>query len=427
MDKQPLVMIAVAALVLFQMVGATPSSAQSSDIFMVPVAGEGAGYWPRWRGPSGQGVVDASGYTDTWSDTENVVWRSTVPGRGHSSPIVWGDRIFLTTTQDAGRRLSVLSYRRTDGQLLWETAVPEGPIEHIHPKNSQASATPTTDGERVYVSFGSRGLVALDFDGRVVWHTEVGPIANYHGSAGSPLLYGDLLITYQDQRRGAFVAAFDTRTGQLAWQTDRGGSVGWGSPVAVRVGDHDEIIVSSQRTVTAYDPSDGSELWHCNGNLFEVIPTPAVGHGLIFCASGRAGPTLAIRPGGSGDVTDTHVEWSTSRGSPFVPSPLVHGDYLYTVNDMASIVTCFEAATGAVMWQQRLGRPRREGFSASPVFVDGKVFITNDDGETFVLKAGPEFELLHVNDIGAPTLASPALVDGRWYIRTERELVAIGH
>ena len=427
MDKQPLVLIAVAALVLFQMVVAPPSGAQSSDIFMVPVEGEGAGYWPRWRGPSGQGVVDATGYPDTWSDTENVVWRSTVPGRGHSSPIVWGNQIFLTTTQEAGRRLSVLSYRRTDGQLLWETAVPEGPIEHIHPKNSQASATPTTDGERVYVSFGSRGLVAIDFDGRVVWHTEVGPISNYHGSAGSPLLYGDLLITYQDQRRGAFVAAFDKRTGQLAWQTDRQGSVGWGSPVAVRVGDHDEIIVSSQRKVTAYDPSDGSELWHCNGNLFEVIPTPAVGHGLVFCASGRAGPTLAIRPGGSGDVTDTHVEWSTSRGSPFVPSPLVHGDYLYTVNDMASIVTCFEAATGAVMWQERLGRPRREGFSASPVFVDGKVFFTNDDGETFVLKAGPEFELLHTNDIGAPTLASPALVEGRWYIRTERELVAIGH
>ena len=427
MDKQPLVLIAVAALVLFQMVVAPPSGAQSSDIFMVPVEGEGAGYWPRWRGPSGQGVVDATGYPDTWSDTENVVWRSTVPGRGHSSPIVWGNQIFLTTTQEAGRRLSVLSYRRTDGQLLWETAVPEGPIEHIHPKNSQASATPTTDGERVFVSFGSRGLVAIDFDGRVVWHTEVGPISNYHGSAGSPLLYGDLLITYQDQRRGAFVAAFDKRTGQLAWQTDRQGSVGWGSPVAVRVGDHDEIIVSSQRKVTAYDPSDGSELWHCNGNLFEVIPTPAVGHGLVFCASGRAGPTLAIRPGGSGDVTDTHVEWSTSRGSPFVPSPLVHGDYLYTVNDMASIVTCFEAATGAVMWQERLGRPRREGFSASPVFVDGKVFFTNDDGETFVLKAGPEFELLHTNDIGAPTLASPALVEGRWYIRTERELVAIGH
>ena len=184
--------------------------------------------------------------------------------------------------------------------------------------------------------------------------------------------------------------------------------------------------MSSQRRVIAYDPATGSELWRCGGNLFEVIPTPAVGHGLVFCASGRAGPTLAIRPGGHGDVTDTHVEWRTTRGSPFVPSPLVYGDYLYTVNDMASVVTCFRAATGEVMWQQRLGRAQREGFSASPIAVDGKVFFTNDAGQTFVLKAGPEFELLHINEIGTRTLASPALVDGRWYLRTEDELIAVG-
>ena len=392
---------------------------------MVPVEGEGAGYWPRWRGPSGQGIVDGA-YPDAWSETENVAWRTAVPGRGHSSPIVWDDQIFVTTAQEAGRRLSILSYHRSDGRLLWQTTLPEGPIEYVHPKNTQASATPTTDGERVYASFGSRGLVAVDLDGRVIWHTGVGPIDNYHGTAGSPLLYDNLLITFQDQRRGASIAAFDRQTGALVWQTGRDGSIGWGSPIAVRVGDHDEIIVSSQRMVTAYSPSDGSELWRCNGNLFEVIPTPVVAHGLVFCASGRAGPTLAIRPGGRGDVTDSHIAWRTSRGSPFVPSPLVYGDYLYTVNDMASIVTCFEASTGTVMWQERLGRPNREGFSASPVGVDGKVFFTSDAGQTFVLRAGREFELLRTNDIGARTLASPALVDGRWYIRTERELVAIG-
>ena len=151
-----------------------------------------------------------------------------------------------------------------------------------------------------------------------------------------------------------------------------------------------------------------------------------VAAGLVFCTSGRAGPTLAIRPGGQGDVTDTHVAWSTPRGSPFVPSPIVVGDYLYTINDMSSVVTCFVAATGEVMWQERLGRPLREGFSASPVAVDGKVFFTNDNGTTFVVRAGPEFELLHTNDIGARTLASPALTGGRWYIRTEVELLAIG-
>ena len=347
-------------------------------------------------------------------------------GLGNSSPIVWADQIFLTSSQEGGRRLSVLSYRRSDGRLLWETQAPIGRPEHTHQKNTQASATPTTDGERVYASFGSRGLLAVDLRGTVVWHRDIDPIENYHGTAGSPLLYQNLLITYQDQQRGSFVAAFDKRTGEPVWRTDRQASVGWGTPIAIRVGDHDELIVSSQRRVSAYDPATGVELWHCDGNLFEVIPTPVVGHGLVFCASGRAGPTLAIKPGGRGNVTDTHVAWSTTRGSPFVPSPLVYGDYLYTVNDMASVVTCFRATSGEVMWQQRLGRASREGFSASPIGVDGKIFFTNDQGQTFVLKAGPEFELLHSNEIGSRTLASPALVDGRWYIRTRTELIAIG-
>ena len=414
------------SLIAFCFIGVTESR-QTDSIYMIPVEGEGAQYWSRWRGPSGQGVAADAGYPDTWSETDNVMWRTRVPGTGNSSPVVWGNRIFLTTGRTGGRRLSILSYRRSDGTLLWETEVIPRRRESVHAKNGPASATPVTDGERVYVSFGSRGIVAVDFEGNQLWHTEVGPIDNYHGPAGSPLLYKDRIIIYQDQRRGGFVAAYDTRTGEQVWQTNRQASVGWGTPVAIRVGDHDELVVSSQRTVNAYDPDTGSELWSCGGNLFEVIPTPAVGAGLLFCASGRAGPTLAIRPGGRGDVTNTHLAWKTTRGSPFVPSPLVYGDYLYTLNDMASIVTCFEAATGQVMWQERLGRPMREGFSASPIAVDGKVFFTNDSGHTFVVRAGPEFELLRINDIGARTLASPALVDGHWYVRTEQELLAIGN
>ena len=223
------------------------------------------------------------------------------------------------------------------------------------------------------------------------------------------------------------MAAYDKQTGRIVWRSERSQSVGWGSPVAIRVGNHDELIVSSQNTVDAYNPTTGQLLWQCGGNLFEVIPTPVVAAGLVFCTSGRAGPTLAIRPGGEGDVSDTHVAWSTSRGSPFVPSPIAHENYLYTINDMSSIITCFEAATGNVMWQQRLGRATREGFSASPIIVDDKLFVTNDEGLTFVLRTGPDFELLHVNDIGTRTLASPALVDKIWYIRTDRELVAIGN
>ena len=178
--------------------------------------------------------------------------------------------------------------------------------------------------------------------------------------------------------------------------------------------------------MTAYNPESGSELWTVTGNKFEVIPTPVVGHDLVFASSGRAGPTLAIRLGGSGDVTDTHVVWKSPKGAPFVPSAIIVEGQLYTINDMQAIVTSFEAETGKVLFQGRLGNAPKEGFSASPVVVDGKVFFTNDEGETFVLKAGPTFELLHVNRFDARTLASPALVDGRWYFRTERELICIG-
>ncbi|MCH2253773.1 MAG: PQQ-like beta-propeller repeat protein [Vicinamibacterales bacterium] len=408
----------------------TPAPAAGQDnsgVRMVRPDGEGERYWPRWRGPSGQGVVDDTGYPDTWSATTNVLWKTSVPGSGSSSPIVWDDRIFLTTSRNSGRRVSILSFRRSDGELLWETDAPDDRAAYVHNKNSPASATVTTDGERVYASFGSRGMLAVDFDGRIAWHRDLGRIDNYHGAAGSPLLYRDTVIIYQDQNGGAFVIALDTRTGETRWRTSRAASVGWGTPIAVTVGDHDELIVSSQRHVRSYDPTTGEELWNCGGNLFEVIPTPAVGHGLIFCSSGRAGPTLAIRPGGQGDVTDTHVAWKTTRGSPFVPSPLVYGDYLYLVNDMSSIITCLNAKTGETVWQERLGRPRREGISASPVVVDGKLFVTNDDGQTFVLKTGAEFELLHTNDIGTRMLASPALVDGIWYFRTSSDLLAIGN
>jgi outer membrane protein assembly factor BamB len=180
------------------------------------------------------------------------------------------------------------------------------------------------------------------------------------------------------------------------------------------------------RRVYAYDPDTGKELWSAGGNLFEVIPTPVVGDNLVFASSGRAGPTLAIRPGGSGDVTGTHIAWSAAKGSPFIPSTLVHDGVLYMVNDMQSVATAYDSKTGEVLWQGRLGEAARESFSASPVLVDGKVFFTNDMGETFVLAAGREFKLLHVNRLNARTLASPALVDGTWYFRTDKELVAIG-
>ena len=402
------------------------AAASTQTVHMIEAEGEARKYWSQWRGPSGQGIVEGNNYPDAWSDTENVRWKVRVPGRGHSSPIVWKDRIFLTTAYDGARRV-VLCFDRIDGKLLWEAAVPEPQsVERVYRKNSHATATPVTDGERVYALFGNAGLIAVDFSGRHLWHHSFGTTSNYHGPGGSPLLYKDRVIFYQDQRSDSFIAALEATTGKLLWKTPRQETVGWGTPIAIRTGTRDEIIVSGQYAVRAYNPDTGKELWAARGSTMEVTPTPAVAHGLVFCPSGRAGPTLAIRPGGSGDVTDTHIAWQTPRGSPFIPSPLVYGDYLYLVNDMTSIATCLEARTGKSVWQGRLGEATREGFSASPVAVDGKVFITNDNGETFVLTAGPKFDLLGVNRLNEQTLATPALVDRQWYFRTVEHLIAIG-
>jgi outer membrane protein assembly factor BamB len=401
-----------------------------ADVRMVEVVGEGAKYWPRWRGPSGQGHVPAGQYTDKWTPAAGV-WKTAVPGRGNSSPIVWGDRIFLTTGYGNGERLSMLAYSRADGKQLWETFIPQNGVEYVHYKNGFASATPVTDGQLVYASFGRHGLFAFDFNGKIAWQHKFGIIDNYHGPAGSPVLYKDRIFIYQDANpatppgQSAFVGAFDKQTGKPLWMTPRSETVGWGTAVVIDTGERDELIVSSQRRVAAYDPATGKELWTARGMSSEVIPTPVVGHGLVFASSGRAGPTLAIRPGGAGDVTSTHVAWSSPRGSPFVPSGIIVGDLLYLINDMQSVLTVYEAATGKLVYQDRLGVAIREGFSASPVHVNGKIFLTNDEGQTFVVEAGRTFKLLHVNELGEQTLASPALVDGTWYWRTTSSLRAI--
>jgi outer membrane protein assembly factor BamB len=409
-------------------------AAADPPVSMIGPGGDAMKYWPFWRGPYGQGVVEGTGYPDTWSDTKNILWRVQVPGRGHSSPIVWADRLFLTTAAEDGSNRSVLCFRRADGKLLWERAVPEAPAEKLYPKNSYASSSPTTDGRLVYAYFGNAGVVAVDFEGKLAWHAKLGPVSLYHGPGGSPILYKDSLILYQEQRLmdrsvtagPGFMVALDTKTGRERWRQHRPPQPGWGTPIAIRVGDHDELIISSSRRIEGFDPATGALLWFSTGNTFEVIPMPVVGHGLVYCVSGRAGPTFAVRPGGSGDVTATRVVWSTPKGSSFVPSPLLLGDYLYTVNDMAAIVSSHHARTGELAGQFRLGEARREGFSASPVAVEGKIYFTNDDGETFVLSPAPDFRLLHVNRLGEQTLASPALVGGRWYIRTAGHLLAIG-
>lgn len=403
--------------------------AVADDIAMAPAPGDNADqHWPRWRGPSGQGVVPDGNYPDQWSDTDNVIWRVAVPGAGNSSPVIWDDQIFLTTAYDNGRRRSILSFDRATGEQRWETFAPvAADPEGAHGKNGWASGTPSTDGERVYAYLGNHGLVAVDLAGEVAWHVSLGDISSLHGSACSPFLHEGNVIIYQDKPGGGFVAAFNAATGEEVWRTPREARVGWGSPVVIDTGEREELIVSSQHRVTAYDPATGTELWTCQGNSVEVTPTPVVGHGLVFASSGRAGPTLAIRPGGSGDVTDTHVVWSQLRGSPFIPSPLLYGDFLYMVTDTMGVVTCYRADTGELVWRERLpAETTGEAYSASPIGVDGRVYFTRDSGETFVLRAGPDFEVLQVNQVGEPMLASPALLNGRWYMRTQGHLICVG-
>jgi outer membrane protein assembly factor BamB len=404
--------------------------AKGLDVRMVPPDGDGGKYWPRWRGPSGQGLAGPGKYPETWSNTENLLWKIDVPGAGNSSPIIWKNQLFLTTAYEQGKRRSILCFDiGQKGKKLWESFVPAGVPEGTQAKNGWASATPSTDGERVYAYFGNYGLYCCDLEGNKVWHETYPAMDAMHGMACSPLLYKDKVILFQDHRSksGSFVVAHDKKTGKVLWKTPRKETVGWGTPVAISVAGRDQIIVSSENRVYAYDPEDGAEIWSCGGNLVEVTPTPVVGHGLLYCCSGRAGPTLALRPDGKGDVTKADkVKWRTIKGSPFIPSPLVYGDYFYMVNDMTSVVWCFDAKSGKPQWNERCGDEVKQGFSASPVAVGDKVYFTNDEGETFVLAAGPKFELHHVNRLGTKTLASPALLDGRWYWRTERQLLCVG-
>lgn len=409
--------------------------AQTPDVRMV-VPKESIGQWPNWRGPSGQGLVlrpekfMPPKYPDAWSDKDNILWKAPVPGQGNSSPCIWDHRLFLTTSYDKGQKRSFVCFDCNDGKKLWETTLPLELSEKVQSKNGWASSTCATDGRIVVSYFGAMGVFCVDREGKHLWHYPVPEMNVFHGTACSPLIYKDKVIVFQDQqsKTGSFVVALDKNTGKELWKTPRKEKVGWGSPIAISVDGKDQIIVSSQDRVYAYDPKDGSPIWSCGGNLYEVTPTPVVGHGLLFCCSGRVGPTLAIRPDGKGDITKSDkLVWKVGAGSPFIPSPILVGDLLYTVNDVNSVIRCFDAKTGKMHWSERCGEEVKHGFSASPVAVDDKLFFTNDDGDTFVLAAGTQFKVLHVNSIGERMLASPAFVGGRWFLRSEKHLWCVGY
>jgi outer membrane protein assembly factor BamB len=358
-----------------------------------------------------------------WSPTENIAWRTGIPGSGNSSPVIWGDRIFLTTAFDSGKRRSIVGVRRPDGALLFVKDAPAAPPEpNVRDKNGYASATPVIDGERVIAFLGNCGLVAFDFDGNIAWRRELPSFDATHGTAASPAICGDLVILLQEQsEKPSLAIGVDRRTGDLRWQLDRPAAMGWCTPLPVRIDGRETLVWGSSTAVVGIHPQTGVELWRCSGPTIEVVPTLVHGHGLVYSSSGRSGPTLAIRPVGQGDITATNIAWRVVRNAPHVPSPLLSGEILYTVSD-TGILSAFEATTGKTLFQSRLGAR----FSASPVAGDGKVYLTSEEGDTFVIRDGRTYELLGKSSVGEPVLASPAILGGRIFIRGQSSLFAIG-
>lgn len=402
--------------------------------------------WPQFRGPGSRGVSSEIGLPVTWNATSNVAWKAALPGPGHSSPIVWDDRIFLTAfrrgpggTNSAVRsimnvfaqgvsvkgELLVLSLDRATGKVLWERKLPLDAIEEVHPTNSPASPTPVTDGEYIYAYFGSFGLVAFDFDGRKIWERRLGPFPNEWGSASSPIIYGNSLILACDTDGEDFLLAVDKTTGKTLWRTPRQARRSWPVPMIWNADGRDQLVVSGSERVTAYDPSNGRQIWTVGGLTTWVVPTPVAAHGLLFVASNGPGGniTMAIKPGGRGDITNTHVAWRYERASPYNSSPIVVGDYLYTVKN-GGVMTCLNAQTGKLAWQERL--PAGGDYYASPVAAEGRLYVVSEDGEVTVVAAKPRFEVIATSSMDERTLASPAVSNGQIFIRTDSQLWAIG-
>ncbi len=381
--------------------------------------------WPRWRGPGGRGISLETDLPFEWDATrnKNIVWKTPIEGEGNSSPVIWGDRIFLTTAFDGGHRKALVAIRRSDGELLFVRDAPAtAPQKRIMEKAGYASSTPVVDGERVVAFLGNYGVVAFDLDGEPLWQHSLPPFEGSHGTAASPIIWKDLVILMQEQNGGPSLAlALDKVSGDLRWSFDRPTSLGWCSPNLVRVNGEEQLVYGAHYVVVAYDPRTGDEIWHCGGPTKEVVPSLVFGHGHIYSSSGRSGPTLAIRPDGRGDVTETHLKWRSPRGGPLVPSPVLWKDLLYLVND-TGIVSCLDAHTGKKVYQSRL----RGRFTSSAVAGDDKIYLTNEDGRTTVLRYGRELEILATNSLGEEVLASLAILDGQIFLRARQHLYCIG-
>lgn len=409
-----------------------------SSLALFTTAALSAENWPGFRGPTGQGMSSEKNLPLKWSGTENVVWKTSIPGEGWSSPIVHGDRVFVTSTTKEGTSCHVICIDRRSGKILWNTGVGEQKTSKKRRENSYATPTPVTNGQLVFSVFSSGKIVAVDFDGKVAWTNHDVKFYGHHGLAASPILYNDLLIMPFDgssdganNRVGwkipwteAVLLALDTKTGKLRWRGLRGPSrLGHVTPTVLRENGKAQIISGSGDTVQGHDPVTGKIVWTIYSKGEGVTPSVLVGDGVVFSCSGFEAPTIrVIRTGGVGDITKTHMAWEQKKGVPSLASMLYIKPYLYSVTD-AGVVTCFGAKTGNIVWQERIGGKH----SSAPVYADGHIyFLSEAEGESVILKAGNKFKVVGRNRIDEKCKAMIAISQGQLFIRSEKNLLCIG-
>jgi outer membrane protein assembly factor BamB len=380
--------------------------------------------WPEFRGPTGQGTSDERGLPVIWSETKNVRWKTAIPGTGWSSPVIHGNRIWLTTATEEGKSLRAVSVNRESGAILQNVEVfrTKKPGT-INSKNSYASPTPVLEDDRVYVHFGAQGTACLTESGEIVWKTRLEYDNGQHGPGGSPVLYEDLLIVSCDGLDAQFVAALDKRTGKVRWKRFRNGYQAYTTPLVVRLPEGDQLISPGAYRAIAYDPRTGKEIWQVRyGEGFSNVPRPVYGHGLVFiCTAFQQPSLLAVRIDGHGDVTRTHVAWKLERGVPLTSSPLLVGDELYLISDNG-IATCVDARTGKEYWRTRVGGSH----SASPIYADGRIYFLSEEGVSAVIAPGKDFRVLAVNELDGQTLASMAVSGASIFVRSRKHLYRLG-
>jgi len=402
----------------------TRRAALLSVLLAAPAAAEP---WPAWRGPRGDGTSSETGIPLRWSESENVRWKVPVAGRGHSSPVVWGERVFVTACDERRKERLLLCFSADDGKTLWQRTVLRSALERKNRLNSYASSTPATDGKRVWVSFMEWPskrvwVVCYDAGGKELWRKSPGLLKSMHGFCSSLLPYKDTIILNGDQDAEAYIVALDAATGEQRWRTDRPNRTrSYSPPVIFELAGKKQLVLSGSKCVASYDPDTGRQHWIIDGPTEQFCASLVHAQGLLCCTGGY--PTLhviGIDPSGQGNVTNSHVVWHVRKDPSYVPSPIACGERFYVVSDKG-VASCLAARTGEYLWSQKLGRHH----SASPVSAEGRLYFPDDDGKTFVVRAGATYERLATNELDDKIFASPAISNGAVYIRGLKYLYCI--